>query len=332
MVRVAAFVIGLNVVLAGCIAHAPMPDNYTGPRDLPAAVAERYSYPSQSIDNHEESVKRRFGVTVREVSFPSPVDEEGDSPIRIEYYDVESDQPTPVVVVLPILNGQLLISRYFARYFANRGWSALVVDRDRNPLENDLSQPEPVLRQNIIEYRLVLDWIAQNPKLDSDSIGVFGVSFGGMDAVMLAALDDRVGAVVAAMAGGDLSYMLMNTSYGRINRSVSSILSASGMTREDLAESIDDAIATEPLALAPYVDAQDVLLILTRGDLIVPFEAQQELRDRLGAPEAFYLPTGHRTSLFYFPMMRNVAYEFFERRFASASSERLAIAVREAAR
>ena len=77
---------------------------------------------------------------------------------------------------------------------------------------------------------------------------------------------------------------------------------------------------TDPLALAPYVDAKRVLMIMTRTDVIVPFEAQKALRARMGAPESLYLPTGHRTSVFYFPKLRTAAFEFFERRFMLDSS------------
>jgi hypothetical protein len=107
----------------------------------------------------------------------------------------------------------------------------------------------------------------------------------------------------------------MNTSYRSVARRVHKMLRESGMSREVMEERIDDLIDTDPLALAPYVDAEDVLLVMTRTDLIVPFEAQQALRQSLGEPEALYLPTGHRTSVFYFPLMRSSAYDFFARQF-----------------
>jgi hypothetical protein len=36
----------------------------------------------------------------------------------------------------------------------------------------------------------------------------------------------------------------------------------------------------------------------------------------MGDPESMYLLTGHRTSVVYFPKVRNAAFSFFERRFA----------------
>src|SRR5690606_21253189 len=153
---------------------------------------------------------------------------------------------------------------------------------------------------------------------DSDNIGVLGISFGGMDAVMLAALDDRIDALVAGMAGGDLPYIATNTRYRKVHRAIEELLEDSGQSRSAFEARLEEELDTDPLMLAPYVDAERVLLVLTRTDAIVPFEAQQELRLSLGNPEAYYLPTGHRTSVFYFPKLRSTAYEFFARQFGVA--------------
>ena len=81
---------------------------------------------------------------------------------------------------------------------------------------------------------------------------------------------------------------------------------------------LDAAIKLDPLAVAPYIDAERVFMILTRTDAIIPFEAQQRLRTELGSPEALYLLTGHRPSVVFFPKLRNAAFEFFSRRFGLA--------------
>jgi hypothetical protein len=95
------------------------------------------------------------------------------------------------------------------------------------------------------------------------------------------------------------------------------MLEETGLTRADLEAELEEQIALDPWTLGPYVDAERVLMILTRRDAIVPFEAQEELHSRIGAPEALYLPTGHRTSIVYFPKLRSSAHEFFARQFAA---------------
>ena len=95
------------------------------------------------------------------------------------------------------------------------------------------------------------------------------------------------------MAGGDLSYLLANTNYRRVSRTIDDMADDLGTSREALGARLDAAIKLDPLALAPYVDAERVFMVLTRTDAIIPFEAQQQLRATMGSPEALYLLTGH---------------------------------------
>jgi dienelactone hydrolase len=237
-----------------------------------------------------------------------------DESIDFEYYDVDGDSRTPVVVLLPIFNGNLGIPRYFARYFANQGLRAVVITRGRDPLAA-LTAPAETAQGNLLDYRRVLDWIEEQPELDARRIGLFGMSLGGMDAVMLTALDHRVQALVIAMAGGDLSYLLANTNYRRVVRMIGEIAAEIGTSRAALVAKLDAAIELDPLAVARYVDAERVLMILTRTDAIIPFEAQQELRTSMGSPESLYLATGHRLSVLFFPKLRSEAFAFFARQF-----------------
>jgi dienelactone hydrolase len=304
----------LLVALAGCVTHVPMSDSYQGPDALPAEIS--IEIPDDPLDpivvRTDRELRDRIHFDLRRVTLPSNVDAQ--SSIGFDYYDVSGSDRTPVIVLLPIFNGQPIVTRYFAKYFANQGWAAVVVDRGRDPL-SDIDDPDAAIRANLTEYRRVLDWIEQQPELDASRIGVFGISFGAMDAVMLSAVDDRVDALVAAMAGGDLAYVMLNTNYRRVARMVDGMLEDSGLTRAALYDELEQRVATDPLSLAPYVDAERVLLILTKTDAIVPFEAQEKLRESLGVPETLYLPTGHRPSIVFFPRLRSSAFEFFARRF-----------------
>jgi len=309
----------VSALLAGCVTRAPLTDAYEGPARLPEPLAERYELELEPVEAVTDEVRERRDFVIKRIVLPAREAVTGLPPIEeltFEYYDVIGEDTTPVIVVLPIANGNMMVSRYFARYFASRGWAALVIDHARDPMEDLLEDPERIIRQNIIDYRRVLDWVERQPEIDS--VGIFGLSFGGMAAVMLAALDERVDAIVAAMAGGDLPYLVVNTSYRAVARQVHRSLRETGLSRERLKERLGRLIASDPLVFAPYVDAEDVLLVMTRTDMIVPFEAQVRLRRELGEPETLLLPTGHRTSVFYFPLLRSSAFDFFERQFSAA--------------
>src|SRR5690606_23006706 len=122
-----------------------------------------------------------------------------------------------------------IVTRYFAKYFAQRGWAAVIVGVDRDRMQT-IDKLDEAVRATLADYRRALDWIEEQPELDSERIGLFGVSFGGSDAVMLAALDPRVDALVAAMAGGDFAYMAMNTRYRRVARVIDEAIEENGLT------------------------------------------------------------------------------------------------------
>jgi dienelactone hydrolase len=307
--------LALLAALVACTTHVPLSETYGGPDAWPDGEALPYEQllPQPLKVGGDVEARTRAHYVVRQLSLPSAVDPEHS--ISFEYYDVDGNERTPVVVLLPVFNGHLAIPRFFARYFANQGWAAVVVTRARDPLDA-LTALEQTVRSNLHDYRRVLDWVELEPELDASRIGMFGVSLGAMDAVMLAAVDRRVNALVIAMAGGDLSYLLTNTSYRPVSRTIDDMADSLGTSREALGAQLDAAMNLDPLALAPYVDAERVFMILTRNDAIIPFEAQQQLRATLGSPEALYLVTGHRSSVVYFPKVRNAAFEFFARRFA----------------
>jgi dienelactone hydrolase len=302
--------------LAACTTHVPLSDSYRGPDAWPTDGSIVYQdLATEPLDITAEAdveARIRAHFVVRQVSLPPASDSA--EPIEFEYYDVDGDARTPVVVLLPIFNGQLKIPRFFARYFANQGWAAVVVTRGRNPLDA-LMAPESAVLGNLQDYHRVLDWVELEPELDATRIGVLGVSLGAMDAVMLTALDHRVNSLVIAMAGGDLSYLLANTNYRRVVRTIDGMAADLGTSRAALGAKLDAAIKLDPLAVAPYVDAERVFMVLTRRDAIIPFEAQEQLRETMGSPEALYLMTGHRPSVVFFPKMRSAAFQFFERRF-----------------
>ena len=122
-------------------------------------------------------------------------------------------------------------------------------------------------------------------------------------------------------AGGEA----LVSNYRRVVRTIDDLAASLGTSREALGAKLDAEIALDPLVLAPYVDAERVLMIITRTDAIIPFEAQQQLRTGMGSPETMYLMTGHRTSVVYFLKLRSAAFEFFERHFAA---DHIALAMR----
>src|ERR1700752_804480 len=117
-VRTSAALIAL-AALAACTTHVPLSDTYRGPDAWPSDERNGYvEQPSSPFEiEGDVEARTRAHFVVRQLSLPSVVSPA--EPIEFEYYAVDGDARTPVVVLLPVFNGQLKIPRFFARYFAN---------------------------------------------------------------------------------------------------------------------------------------------------------------------------------------------------------------------
>ena len=254
------------------------------------------------------------------------------NPIDFEYYDVDGDARTPVIVLLPVFNEQLAIPRFFARYFANQGWAAVVAMRGRDPLET-LVAPTATVQGNLQDYSRVLDWIEREPELDASRIGVFGVSLGAMDA--RDADRSRTARELARHRDGGRRLVVSAGQHELSARRAHDRRDGSESRHEPRGarRKLDAEIELDPLALAPYVDAERVLMIITRTDAIIPFEAQQQLRTPHGLSRDTVL--GHRAQDIgvVFPEgAQYAAFEFFAAFAISMSREQRSTLAGSAAR
>ena len=303
--------------ISGCVTHEPLADDYSGPVERPAEIVERFAYPAEQIQNRSVQVRKQKGkFVVREVAFPIDV-EDDEIEVQLEYYDIEGTARTPAIVVLPVLNGRNFFARQFAHYFAARGYAAIIVHTNqKRTMFEDMADAERAIRRSVTKHRKVLDWIEQNDELDPDRIGVFGASLGGLNAALLMALDDRVAAASPALAGGDLASIFLGSEYHRVARAVDNAAAEKGLTRAEMYDYLSDDIQSDPIAVARYMDASNVLMVLARRDRTIPFAEQEALRQEMGGPEAIYLPTGHILSALYLPYLKRRVYRFFNERFS----------------
>ena len=299
----------------GCATVEPFQGDGREPVPMPADVADRFCYAAGPPENAIALAKDKRRYRVLDVTIEPGLDDgDDDSPITLEFYEPKGIESAPVVLVLPILNGQKDLVRPFAKHFARNGYAAVIVDTlQRRTLLEDLIEPEAAIRRTVIRHGRVLDWVENQPALDSNRIGVFGASLGGFNALYLAALDDRVRAVVPALVAGDLPYVMVHSTERRIVEAVEAARDELSMTADELQAYLQDRLETDLLTLAPHVDPQRVLMVLATRDDAVPYEKQQELREALGSPEAIVLPSGHVTAAAYLFYLRSRALAFFDR-------------------
>ena len=158
-----------------------------------------------------------------------------------------------------------------------------------------------------------IDWIETREELDASRIGVFGISMGAIKGALISALDERVGASVLALAGGDIPYLLTYSDEPGIARRRDGYLQEHHLTLAELQEELDRKITCDPIHYAEYIDAEKVLMVLAFFDQTVPLEKGRELKEKMGNPETIYLFSGHYSSVLFKNYIKYKARKFFAR-------------------
>jgi dipeptidyl aminopeptidase/acylaminoacyl peptidase len=218
-----------------------------------------------------------------------------------------------VVLLLPSAGGSYWIERSFARYFADRGYAAVLLRREKvRPGEKVIEAVDDLLRQSVIDGARALDWVATRPDLDAARIGLFGISMGGIKGAMLAPLEPRIGAAVLGLAGGDLPVILTQTTEPGIAAERASWLARSGLDPAGAERELRRLLEHDPLDYAAHADPRRYLLIVARFDREVPTANGWQLWAALGRPETIVLPTGHYTAVLAIPWLKPAILRFFD--------------------
>jgi len=237
--------------------------------------------------------------------------------IVLDYYQCKKE-PSAVILLLPVSGGNYEIEHHFARYLAKHGLAVVLAYRPTNaaPELSDLGAINTWLEQSVSRGKRALDWIEDRPELDPDRVGVFGISMGAIQGVLLTAADPRIRAEVFGLVGGDLPYILCHSAEPGITRRRKSFLQKHNLTEPQLHDELKKTITCEPNTAAARIDPQDALVVLGAFDRVVPFKKGLELRRQMGRPETIILPTGHYSALVCIPYLKHQTLKFFQTRFS----------------
>jgi dienelactone hydrolase len=212
--------------------------------------------------------------------------------------------------------GGYSIERHFANYFANRGYAAVIVHRDKIPKNLQLLENlNPMMKRMVLDHKRVIDWLEAQKDVDAGKIGIFGISLGGIKGAILTPLENRIQAAIIGLAGGDVPHILVHTTEPGLVKKREDYLKQHNLTLEQAEERLRKMVTRDPLVYAPYVDPNKVMLVIARYDTVVPTEKCLLLKEKMGNPETIMLPSGHYTAALSIPYIKSEAFDFFEKRF-----------------
>ncbi|MBT6144037.1 MAG: alpha/beta fold hydrolase [Gemmatimonadetes bacterium] len=160
----------------------------------------------------EQSWRRRDAVIERVVfqgRWGQPI------PALVAYSDMAAARPLPVILCMPGSPNRkedLMRPLDLLSLWAQEGFFVISIDRpyhgdrpgDPEQAIRDKGLPR-VLGEYVYDLMRALDYSATRPEADMSRVGMLGLSMGGMEALLLAAVDERVGCV--ASVSGQLSWL-----------------------------------------------------------------------------------------------------------------------------
>jgi len=309
----------------------PLSRNYPGPQPLPKEIAEYYSYPKTPQLATRELLDERRGYRRFLIRFPlvAPGFEPTEPTVEFEWY--ESREPglpaaaqtgrRPAILFSPILGGDYPLERGLCRFFANHGLHVALVHRKTLKVspDQDAAHLELLLRQGILRNRQIVDWMETHPEVDPNRMGSFGISMGGIANTITAAVDHRLRCHVIALAGGSIADILRTSHDTLLTKPRRRYLAHQHLDLETMHRILTETLRTDPLRLAPYIDARQASWTIALLDRTIGTANALRLWRAAGKPAVTFIPAGHYTAYLYLPAIKYQSLRFFNKQLLEPS-------------
>lgn len=230
-----------------------------------------------------------------------------------DYWRQKSEAPRPTVIIIPVSGKQIKISEIAAKDLAFCGEMNVFVlyrrakdirkqnwlqIRNEADLINELNHTRDIIIQTYTDVSRIVDWLSERPEVDSSRIILEGLSFGGVQAAAILALEPRFAAGVLVLAGGDIAQILLESEEKGVKKIRENLFKNLGWDKEIAYRKLSQFTKDiDPLTyLTPEVAERlkgKVLMINARHDGVVPPGATKKLWLALGKPKQKHSFFGH---------------------------------------
>lgn len=274
-----------------------------------------YIKPNKMPDFSMNKIDRVHDVDIFDVKFPSPVHTQyEENNTAYGYYFRAGKRRDAASVVL--LHGwgrkTLGAEKKFALKLAREGIHCIMIKLplhfERAPggvwsgkyiLTGDVIRTVEVMRQHVIEVRMVSSWLREQ----GSKVGIVGMSIGGMIAHLAMAVENfDVG--VTILAGGNNAGIIWE---GISTRAVKEGLINIGIGREQASKIFQ---IVNPTSMAKYNKTKNLFMINGLYDMVVPVKYTIELWEALGRPRIKWYPCGHVSVVFFMKSIMNDVVQF----------------------
>jgi len=325
------WVITIATALIGASGPAIAAREIAASSDLAATFYAYAQYAPGATEFSASPFREAPRYRVIRLTFPSQV--HSPSPnndlVRGYYYQPKTEGRLPAVVVLHGWGGILTGGRSEAicKSFAERGMAAFLLvlpyHLERHAEGEHSGQgfisadPQRLVesgRQAVIDLRCVLDWLVARPEVDSQRLGVVGVSLGALMANVAMGVDNRLAAGVSILGGGDLAQVFWRNP---LTLPWKWKMPRAGLTESMLRESLRPI---EPLSFADRNRPRRVLMINGYYDVVIPRSSALKLWEALDKPPIIWANSGHASLFLVWDNVVETAFAFLQGQFGVGPS------------
>ena len=171
--------------------------------------------------------------------------------------------PLPVIILMHGLGDHKAVDyvEFGNDLFLKNGYAVMRIDisdhgdRKGEVFDFDLTGPykywsRSVISQTVFDLRRTIDFVETRKELDSNRIGYYGISLGGIIGTIFCGVDERIKVPIVALAGGQLNLLYEQNAFSKDAKDFVSII--------------------EPLNFVSQISPRPFLMLNAKNDDIVP--------------------------------------------------------------
>lgn len=208
---------------------------------------------------------------------------------------IPAGKDIPVVFMLPSLGGMNQLDESMGETFCKNNIAAILITTTLTGLDSDtlvpVSDHDHTHRRVASALKGGMIVIRSLPQINSQKVGLFGVSLGGILGSVAYGVIPEISAATFLVNGGDVPFILAYSDQGSIVKLRNARMAEQGLkTQEEYETYLRSHLHVDPLHFAKLINPETVKLFLSKTDNSVPTEKQMEYYNAIGAPQetSFY--------------------------------------------
>jgi hypothetical protein len=321
MIRTTAVLVS-PIILSGCLYYGFNRGLLKPDRPPAPAPTSYFNYTPLSAAPKLGTVRQRPGFTMQRAEFEAPPETNLFKTVSAFYYRPDGAERKPALIILPITQGDYY-TKEFAAFLAANGYVCLRY-QSRGELFKIRQSPQPLLefeatlRSYVIHVRRGLDWLARQPEVDPDRIGIMGISFGAISGMLTMEVEPRIRSGVFILGGGNLPGILTSSTEPSIQWIQKYLRDVEDLSDDELLQEVSSVVgAVDPMNYADRLDPSRILMINAWYDAVIKRRHVKQLWEKASRPPLIFLPTGHYSAGLLFPYAESKTLDHFNRTLKS---------------